>query len=49
MISGILRRIVILNSSLWEIAPAMYVVIDLDIFSDGFLLLANADQDELRS
>lgn len=49
MISGILRRIGILNFCLWEISPPLCVVIDLDIFSDGFLLLANAGQDDFRS
>lgn len=49
MISGIHRRIVILSSYLWEVAPPLCIVIHLDIFSDGFLLLGNADQDELRS
>lgn len=49
MISGIHRRIVILSSCLWEVAPPLCIVIHLDMFSDGFLLLGNADQDELRS
>lgn len=48
MISGILRRIVILNSCLWESASPFCVVIYLDIFSDELLLLENSDQDELR-
>lgn len=49
MISGILRRAVILNSCLWEVVPPLCAVVDLDIFSDRFLLLANADLDEFRS
>lgn len=48
MISGILRRTVILNSCLREVASPFSVVIYLDIFSDELLLLENSDQDELR-
>lgn len=43
------RRIVILNSYLWEVAAPLCIVIYLNIFSDVYLLLANADQCKFKS
>lgn len=43
------RRIVILNSYLWEVATSLCIVIYLDFFLDVYLLLANADQCKLKS